>query len=123
MEYVNRWNNIYTEQVDVNVVFQDLTAQNIVGQCDGIGTVQIDPTNWTTLQDLGKEQLIFHELGHCVLGLGHNRTMIEFTDSNNNTQFIPESIMYPQEFGNFLFYQQNLNYYHNELKTSEAYGP
>jgi hypothetical protein len=48
---------------------------NIVGQCaqleSGGKQIRIDPTYWESANDLEKEFLIFHELGHCALGRSH----------------------------------------------------
>lgn len=34
--------------------------------------IYLDEGIWLRLDDIGREMLIFHELGHCVLGLEHN---------------------------------------------------
>jgi hypothetical protein len=54
--------------------------------------VRIDPAYWASIQnnDILLEQLVFHELTHCVLHLGH------IYDVAPNGQ--PLSIMYPVAF-------------------------
>lgn len=53
------------------------------------------------------QQLIFHELGHCVLNLDHNDDIM-----NNNC---PKSIMHSRFFGDTECYWNNIEYYLKEL--------
>ena len=59
-----------------------------VGVC-GMESGHIDVLHWYffLLDDIKKEQLIWHEMGHCVMGRGH------ITDLNADGK--PISIMYP----------------------------
>lgn len=117
--YVNRWNNIYEHKVDVPMYFKDLSyfKDNTVGLCDG-EEVFIDPSYFNTCLTTEtacfykREQLIFHELGHCVLGLEHNTNKIWFAGSGP----YPESIMYPQAFGDDPIYDTEHTHYVDELK-------
>ena len=34
--------------------------------------IEVDPKHWKELSDTAKRWLIFHELGHCELGLDHS---------------------------------------------------
>jgi len=36
------------------------------------GCIRIDPSIWSEIAEPQREYLVFHELGHCYLGLGHN---------------------------------------------------
>lgn len=49
---------------------------DIAGQCatytDGSREVRIDRDYWTRASLTEKEMLVFHELGHCVLGRAHD---------------------------------------------------
>lgn len=52
---------------------------NIAGQCtsfsNGVGnTVRIDTEFWEQAHSTLREFVVFHELGHCVLGRGHLNT-------------------------------------------------
>lgn len=49
--------------------------------------ILIDATFWATASDQGKEALVFHELGHCILQRSH----VKVVDSN----YVPASIMFP----------------------------
>lgn len=90
--------------------------ENAVGLCWDYGyhdhEIEIDIDYWNRVSDLGREQLIFHELGHCALGLGHN----EETFNVKGYGSIPESIMFPTVFGEHKYYEVFRNYYHRELK-------
>ena len=87
-----------------------------VGLCtsysEGLRKIEIDPTFWAKSNPLTREQLIFHELGHCVLNLDHNSNMIDLHEAGQ----IPESIMYPYVFGDQPYYEEYRNYYLKELK-------
>ena len=61
-----------------------ITAPNVIGQCahdpNQPSTVIIDRTYWNIANDLQKEFLVFHELGHCVL----NRDHLDEADDQGN---------------------------------------
>lgn len=57
------------------------------------------------------ENVVFHELGHCILNRGHSEKKI----ADQYGQEIPESIMYPSEFGHYPFYRENYVHYIKEL--------
>lgn len=56
----------------VNAVFGALQAPTL-GECDyGTSTITIDPGVWSRASIYQREELMYHELGHCVLGLDHS---------------------------------------------------
>lgn len=57
------------------------------------------------------QNVVFHELGHCILNRGHDAKM---TTDRYGVQ-IPESIMYPSEFGERSYYRDNFQRYIKEL--------
>ena len=63
-------------------------------------------------------QLLYHELGHCSLNLGHN--------NNLNRDGMPESIMYHETFGGsdegVKYYIENLEYYMESLRDRRMRG-
>ena len=93
--------------VDLNAA----TAGECIKQADGSKQIQINITWWSNADDDGKEQLMFHELGHCAMGLQH----VADVDSNG----CPISIMYPYVFGNTLCYTGNKHYYFRELASHD----
>lgn len=60
---------------DVSIQFGVLD-EDIHGICnDGIGgdSIIISRTYWDTIDDIRREMLIFHEIGHCQLARGHEQ--------------------------------------------------
>ncbi|HJW29308.1 MAG TPA: hypothetical protein VJ508_08635, partial [Saprospiraceae bacterium] len=61
-----------------------ITTPNVVGQCahDATkpNTVIIDKIYWDSADDLEREFVVFHELGHCVL----NREHLDEADAQGN---------------------------------------
>lgn len=65
-----------------------------------------------------KEELVFHELGHCILKRGHDSRLSELG--------IQLSIMYPYHLGLTVgrvdFYSRNYEYYMNELFSTNRFA-
>ena len=62
--------------------FQNLSSLSghVLGQCNvykNDNIVFIDPTFWATASDWDRRSVVFHELGHCVLGRGHRTFYFE----------------------------------------------
>ena len=61
-----------------------IAAPNVIGECahneDKPNEVIIDRTYWMGANDLEKEFLVFHELGHCAL----NREHLDAADSHGH---------------------------------------
>ncbi len=53
----------------------ETAADEVAGQCvsytNGAHRIYIDPEYWVRATDLEREFVVFHELGHCVLGRSH----------------------------------------------------
>lgn len=73
-------------------------------------TVTIDLNYWTTASEDDRQELIDHELGHCILLRQHRNDSL----SNGN----PASIMNAYHFSGF-YMQQNATYYYNELVNGD----
>lgn len=60
---------------NLSIVFND-GSEDVVGQCvtftDGHTEVRIDEETWSRYTATQREILVFHELGHCLLGREHN---------------------------------------------------
>ena len=84
-----------------------------VGRCTKVNTgeryITIDPYYWSQVNENTKEELMYHELGHCVLNLAHNETK----DANN----CPISVMFPNTFGYDACFGANKAYYFSELRS------
>lgn len=84
-----------------------------IAQCilysNGRRDIQVDPTIWNNADDSAREQILFHELGHCALFLDHISTL--------NSSNCPVSVMYPYAFGDSSCYLNNRQVYYDELKS------
>ncbi len=52
--------------------------ENGASQCTNLGTqeILINKPFWNSFNELERESLIFHELGHCILGLNHDNCLL-----------------------------------------------
>jgi len=79
-------------------------------------TILISRQYWEASSDLDREQLIFHELGHCVLGRDHNDEITVLEDGETvplslmNTYVIEEEhyTRYREEYIRELFTKVNM---------------
>lgn len=113
-EHVEKFKLIYGKSVDIEIKFKDLEIMT-AGVCyvytdSSLNHIQIDRDIFFSYSELGREELIFHELGHCILDRDHTTSRISYKDTT-----IPKSIMYPYTFGNSSFYSEMLSYYYDEL--------
>ena len=69
------------EMTNLEAYFTDIEGAGVVGQCqtfsDGSADLLIEKNYWRSINSMKKEFLIFHELGHCVLGRSHLDTSDE----------------------------------------------
>jgi hypothetical protein len=90
---------------------QDFPSTDEMGVClQETGTtpvIQISQPLWDSLDTDGQQELLFHELGHCVLNRVHD------TAQNNG---VPVSVMSPVFFGSTLYDANKAQYLH-ELFT------
>lgn len=109
LEARNRGVNLYVD--DLEITFHALPDPT-VGRCTkGSATpvVVIDPTAWQSFTTSDREELIFHELGHCLL----NRDHIDGTVTLGGVT-IPSSVMSTYDFPGEIYYAYR-DYYLNEL--------
>jgi hypothetical protein len=75
-EAVSRDISIDMSSILVSGYIENIETRGTLGQCksysDGSQTVVIDDNYWQRADDYEKEYIVFHELGHCVLGRDHN---------------------------------------------------
>lgn len=98
----------------IQVNFVNTMEGSAIGKCySGIMTprVEVNRSYWERagVTNSSREQLIFHELGHCLLGRGHRND-----ESYLYGTFIPLSVMNSYAFGSWK-YENNWNYYMQEL--------
>ena len=72
------------EALRISGYIRVITAPNVIGECahdeTKPNTVIIDHTYWQGANDLEREFLVFHELGHCAL----NREHLDAADSQGH---------------------------------------
>lgn len=112
--YVKEFDETFQVTTQATVQFSDTLPDNMLGLCttftrpnDFLNIVSINRKFWETANDWQKEQLIFHELGHCELGLKHDDFMLDYG--------LPKSLMNKRAI-DWWVYRDNREYYLNELK-------
>lgn len=84
----------------LTVNFTTTLPNNVLGSCTmGQGRVRINQVLWATLTAASREELMFHELGHCILNRGHDSTEVSG---------VPVSIMHPYHLGPAYYADVNL---------------
>ncbi len=67
---------ISLDQIDLGGYIENIETRGTLGQCksysDGSKIVTIDQGYWNRSSDIEREYVVFHELGHCVLGRDHS---------------------------------------------------
>lgn len=107
----------YADNKGVDVEIKDLTIRfsplgpTFCGICEHSTknepkTIEISHSCWDDESDWEREELLFHELGHCLLDKDHNSELRE--------DHTPKSIMYPYVIGEYL-YKKYYNEYIDEL--------
>lgn len=107
-----------TQVTDLSMNFGDVNDPGETGArgaCEAVSgqtpVVTIAPDAWASSTDAEREQLVFHELGHCVLSLVH---IAGITSAG-----IPKSIMDPVEIDGAI-YSQYRDYYLQTLFNGSA---
>lgn len=66
--------SIEMEELEADII--GIERDGVLGQChyseQAPNIVEVDDEFWAGASDLEKEYVVFHELGHCVLGRNHN---------------------------------------------------
>jgi hypothetical protein len=88
------------------------TGETLDGYCEwgplGNNTVTISQDYFSQYDETKRTLLVWHELGHCVLGRGHNNTI-------NPVTGYPESIMYYESTASAVEYKLDPTPYVSEL--------
>lgn len=111
---VDKFEQLLDVKIRFPVQFTDGLRDNLVGVCYPTfpKLVLIDSNWWAENTEPHKrEQLIFHELGHCALGRDH-------MDTPNNSGCLT-SIMAANQWVSEWCYNDYYDYYINELLTGE----
>ena len=74
--------SINLQELGINGTIADISGENVAGMCtyssEHPSLVTVDSDYWQEATNLGKEFIVFHELGHCALGRDHRE------DDNEN---------------------------------------
>lgn len=102
------------------IYFSTDLGEDIVGQCISSGTpfintIKIHPKRWEEFTQYAKEELIFHEMGHCIHGLSHDNGK-KYLVVLGKQQLCPKSLMNAKELIGGDCYRFNRNYYIQEYK-------
>jgi hypothetical protein len=117
--YLSNFSSYYNVSVAGTTVEFETLEDDAVGVCDmSDNEIKIDPEYWYNADDYEKEELIYHELGHCVFNLEHNEDLVQMPNMPVGAM-MPVSIMYPYTLDSTL-YAENRDYYLAELKKEIA---
>lgn len=115
-EYYDRFEAVFNIAIsDIPASFTTLEGSTIgicaiwTGNTRDYREITIDAEFWEDAEDAYKEELIFHELGHCYYYRVH--TKLKYEDN------CPMSLMYPT-----IFYKGCQNKYKDELYQELPYG-
>lgn len=93
--YMDKFDQTFDTHSKYSVVFGKdlkLKGKRVLGICTHYGAnsagnlIEIDILDWEWMSEVSREQLMFHEAGHCTLGLKHNEVLLND---------LPVSLMYP----------------------------
>jgi len=97
---------------DLIIQFGDTENPRARGICrvadDTTPTIIVNKTTWDAISEAEREELIFHEMGHCVLGRKHTSKL------KNGNSGPPDSLMYPYSLTENE-YESEKAHYHEEL--------
>ena len=90
-EALERGFRIDLNALDIVGIIDEIDQNNVAGQCSYSShfpnRITLDETFWNNSGSNFREFVVFHELGHCVLGRGHD----ESTDARGFCQSIMRS--------------------------------
>lgn len=67
-----RGHDLYAENFDFAIQFGETHDAGVAASCETPDRIiTVSPEIWESRDDLEKEWIIFHELGHCILGRDH----------------------------------------------------
>lgn len=115
--YAIEFQRQFKVRVRVPMMFTDEEV-HYAGVCisaqDGYREIRVKRSEWKKISEAQKENLIIHELGHCVLGLPH-------VDGQYMISGCPLSIMNPRLFTKHQAkdcYSRHKDYYISQIKVA-----
>ncbi len=76
--------------IGLDIVFEQDLDNNLAAFCNE-GTIAISKQDWDARSDTRKEEMIFHELGHCILNRQHHNPIL----ANDEWQSIMRGLPLP----------------------------
>ena len=120
--YENYFYNTFNSKIKYSgqIYFSKNIAINLYAVCYPgpmwLTNIKINYERWKFLDIYAKEELIFHELGHCLYWLNHDNDLIELK-VKNKFRTCPKSIMIGTWDIMDGCYKYNRDYYIKELQT------
>lgn len=115
-KYKERFEQETGVRVSVPIIYDANLSNEFAAVCeifsDGYKLIRINELYWSYYGESAREELVYHELGHCVLDRDHSE---ELTIPPAYSYAIPNSIMYPYAFGNSFYYLIFRDHYVEEL--------
>lgn len=119
--YVSDFELYFATEVDYPIQFGDTGADSI-GLCykwiGGYKEIVLSEKYWNKIDNNQRRELVYHELGHCQLGLDHNDTETTFPDIGSGSY--PASIMRSYVFDSVeaQIMLLQMDYYLKQLRNS-----
>ena len=121
--YIDRFQqDIGVDASYVAAVFGSLSSP-LLGRCmswsNGARKITVDKASWDGMTDLGREQLMYHELGHCAMNMQHDNRTVILPDSSQAYG----SMMNEYWFGETTWYSTYRLNYKTSLKNKDLMIP
>lgn len=101
-QYADSFCDDYGKSISISISFgktvsdqvHDDTENDTAAICEmhplaGFKRIRVMKSKWDSLEDVFKKFVIYHELGHCILGRGHTNNTME----NKKWGTVPSTIM------------------------------
>lgn len=106
---------VSTQGISLIFVTDDTkTAGTCTTYNTGRKEIAINTKHWAPIDALARVQLIYHELGHCAMGLKHDDLLVR--DSSGYS--MPNSIMNAYFFGDMWYWKSYADKYKQALKNN-----
>lgn len=103
---------INLDEIELETTIQEIDEKGVAGICHYSSAhpnrITIDKTFWDNASEFMKEMVVFHELGHCVLGRGHR-------EDATSRGFCKSIMQSGTGTCNLAYNSENRTYYINEL--------
>lgn len=92
--YIKQFEKDIGKKVTTRIYFDNL-PERVAGRCFSfLNLVQLNLSSYINYDEYEKKALIYHELGHCLCGSGHD---VQLKD------FCPKSLMYPAMWSSYCY--------------------